>query len=177
MYIELMSKLKSAFNRGGGIDEKIDSAFSSSSQAAAAKQSFSERVLDSHQKFGSQFQTAQNNPAPKKFGESSPRSTVNEDLGRFDPEFVPERHLDDFDETKNIENFKRTELPPASPRDVARPVIRDDLHELATATPRRNVGLSGSGELSRVIEELEDIRAQNGEILRKIQRIEEKLRR
>jgi len=174
-----MSKLKSVFARGEGIDEKIDSAFSPSG-SSPAKTSFSERVLDSQQKFGNQFNGAS---APKKFGESSPSQSAfsgsrsNDDFGRFDPDFVSDKHLDDFDETKNIENFKRAEPTPMPSKLAAKPVAREEFHELATATPRRNVAPSGPGDLTRVIEELEDVRAQNGEILRRIQRIEEKLRR
>lgn len=168
-----MSKLKGAFNRGGGIDSEIDKAFSS--QAPASKPTVSERVLESQQKFNTQFQ---NRGKPV---EILPKNDTGADFGRFDENFVPDTHLDNFDETKNIEDFSRLKPPQAPPplrRDVVEQEFGDDRRELATATPRRNPpAANSSGDSARIIEELEDLRAQNSEILRRMQRIEEKLRK
>lgn len=181
-----MSKLKSVFNKGPSVDEEIDSAFSA--KRGSAQQSFSERVLQSQQKFSNQFQGSSRPAEP--IPASAAKST---DFGRFDPDFAPDTHLDPtFDETKNIEDFRRAEAPSAG-RGNLQPEQRGDLRELATATPRRDYGQTeqsaaltqqrrgaatmAGGDAGRVIEELEDIKAQNSEILRRIQRIEEKLRK
>lgn len=188
------------------IDSKIDTAFLRSSpfekpaQTSAARSSISERVLAGQDKFSSQF-----NQKPA-FQTSAPSSQFgqSDDFGRFgdpDNEFKA-NPLDFNDDLDRAESPKppeplqiRRDVPgqqgseqaspsssfssPAGGLAVNRPVGFPDSN---SSTPERLTdSVSGQGNKysyveKRLFDEIEDIRAQNNEILRRIQRMESKIR-
>ncbi len=202
--IGILGKLKSSFGGGkGDIDSKIDSAFSNPGSSPklvqqASPSSVSERVLAGHRKFGEQFQSR---PAPSEsdYGRfSDPESEfgsnpldLNADIDAREPPRAPEplqvrsdiagnRAIRDG-ETVRRDAFepKREDTPERYGLEIprARPTLfpgqNTNIPEKTDYTPEKAV--SGSLE-QRLIDELEDIRAQNNEILRRIQRLEAKIR-
>lgn len=191
---DIDSKIDSAFSRS--------SPFAKSHQEGASKSSISERVLAGHEKFGNQFSQRS---APQ-IQSSSSQSGRSEEFGRFgdpDAEFKsnPLEFNDDLDRmeppkpppplqirrdvsgqqgigSNNPPSF--TSSPQASSlQDMNKPVGFPDSssnvpeQSIDSAT---NQGRELTYTEKRIFDEIEDIRAQNNEILRRIQRMESKLR-
>lgn len=191
---DIDSKIDTAFSRS--------SPFTKPAQPSAPRSSVSERVLAGQDKFGSQFNQRPPVQAPAP---SSSAFGQREDFGRFgdpDEDFKanPLDFNDDLDRMEppksppplqirrdvpgqqgsglNTQSF--TSSPQASSlQDMNRPVGFPDS---GSNIPERSIDSAANQgrELTynekRIFDEIEDIRAQNNEILRRIQRMESKLR-
>lgn len=185
--IGLLGKLKSSFG-SSSIDTKIDTAFARNpAQLNVPKSSVSERVLEGHKKFGDQF-SAQ----PSSY-ESHFQQETN-DYGRFaepDEQFAAD--------PLNLNDNPDRRPPPQTPPPLQ---IRRDAPELQQKPasgiasslqaakkplefPSANTNIpeavrdypSGASAMDqRMIDEIEDIKAQNNEILRRLQRLEARVR-
>lgn len=191
---DIDSKIDSAFLRS--------SPFAKPAQTSAARSSVSERVLAGQDKFSSQFNQK---PAFQTAAPSSSQFGQSDDVGRFgdpDNEFKA-NPLDFNDDLDRVEPPKpppplqiRRDVPgqqgsaqasppssfsfPAGSLDAEnRPAGFPDSN--SSTSERLNDSVSGQGNKysyveKRLFDEIEDIRAQNNEILRRIQRMESKIR-
>lgn len=186
----ILEKLKSKIGGGSDIDSKIDSAFSKprdfqnsgfgQSAGAGSASSVSERVLEGQRKFGEQFRARANPEPATQFSSNSPA-----DFGRFSEDGInqnisPASQIDD--DERILENLGAQKSQFLKHNDARGFSERRDMHDSPALTkqaeyrPATYIGGSNSGNNGRIFEELEDLRVQNEEILRRLKRIEEKLR-
>ncbi len=195
---DIDSKIDSAFSRS--------SPFAKSHQEGASKSSISERVLAGHEKFGDQFSQRSaphiqsssssqfgRNEEFGRFGDpdaefkSNPLE-FNDDLDRMEPPKAPPPLQIRRDVPEQQRIAQGTSPPPTTQNKwgpqtgletVNRPVGFPDSNSSIPERPTES--FSGqSRELTytekRLFDEIEDIKAQNNEILRRMQRIEAKIR-
>ncbi|VVB60163.1 Uncharacterised protein [uncultured archaeon] len=162
----------------------------------ASPSSVSERVLAGHRKFGEQFQSrpASSESDYGRFSDSDSEFganplDLNADTDTREPPRAPEplqmRSDSSINQARDGVTVRRDAFEPKTreqPRNfgqetvnkpVGFPDANTNIPEKTDYTPGKPV--SGSLE-QRLIDELEDVRAQNNEILRRIQRLETKIR-
>ncbi len=190
--IGLLGKLKSSFGNSS-IDSKIDTAFAHNpANLNVPKSSVSERVLEGHKKFGDQFQDTPASPPAsyeRQFGQAS-----ESNYGRFaEPDTPTNPNPIDFND--NLDMAEPPQTPPPlqirrdapefqqkSPSPVASSLqaVKKPLEfpSANTNIPEtvRDYSKSAPSIEQRMIDEMEDIKAQNNEILRRLQRLEARMR-
>jgi|GEM_PF-2037744 len=194
---DIDSKIDTAFSRSS-------SPFANSSQTSAARSSVSERVLAGQDKFGSQFNqrpaSQVSAPSSSAFGRNDdfgrfgdPDSEFkgnpldfNDDLDRMEPPKPPPPLQIRRDMPGQQGSGLNNPMPPynSSPqvsslqdmnKNVGFPDSGSNIPERSVDSPTSQ-GRELTYTEKRLFDEIEDIRAQNNEILRRIQRMESKLR-